>query len=172
MKRIILIVSILFLSLSKMSYAENYSTGVGIRLGGITSGVTLKHFFGNAGAIEGIASIGRHSFLLTGLFEKHSPFPKAEGLSWFFGGGAHVGFFQHDYPYGYFYYYKDHGNKIYVYDKYGDAHNSFGLDFILGMEYKFKGVPIAVSIDAKPFVDVVPGFEGYWEYGFTFRFTM
>lgn len=173
MKRIsfALILSLFLLTHTNVK-AQGYTTGVGIRLGGITSGITLKHFIGSSNALEGIVSFGRHSFLITGLYEKHTAFPKAEGLSWFFGGGAHVGFFQDGYGYRYFYY-KSHGNKIKIEEVgYYDNRTSFGLDFILGIDYKFKNAPINVSLDVKPFVDIVPGFYGYWEPGFTFRFTM
>lgn len=171
MKRKVTIVFTLFflLLISKKNFAESYTTGIGFRLGGITSGITVKHFLSSSSAIEGIASFGRHAFLITGLYEKHYPFP-ADGLNWFFGAGLHVGFFQNDYSYKYFYY-KYHGKKVYVYEV-DDHRSSFGGDFILGLDYKIPKVPIDIAIDAKPFFDFTPGFYGYWEGALTFRFTL
>lgn len=150
--------------------AQPYSTGIGLRLGGITSGITVKHFTGSNSALEGILSFGRHSLLLTGLYEKHTAFPKAEGLTWFFGGGAHIGFFERNYGY-YEFYYRSHGNKIKYVDYY-DNRTSFGLDFIIGLDYKFKDAPVNLSLDVKPFFDLSPGFYGYWEPALSIRFTL
>ena len=169
MKKITLLVLILISTAVK---AQDYTTGIGVRLGGITSGITVKHFVNSTGAIEGIASFGRHAFLITGLYEKHQSFPNAEGLSWFYGGGAHIGFFSGGYYYGDFRYYKYKGNKVIVYDDYYRSNIYLGADFILGLEYKFQGAPITLGLDLKPAVDIVPGFYGYFEGAFTFRFTL
>jgi hypothetical protein len=171
MKKIISGICLLFtMALSNTGYAESYNTGIGLRLGGITSGITLKHFTNSNAALEGIVSFGRHSLMITGLYEKHTSFPTAEGLTWFFGGGAHVGFFDREYGY-YEFYYKSHGNKIKVTDYY-ENRTSFGLDFILGLDYKFKNAPVNISLDVKPFFDITPGFYGYWEPALSFRFTL
>ena len=164
-------ISFAFLMLvSFNSIAQPYKTGIGIRLGGISQGITVKHFVNSNAALEGILSFGRHSVIITGLYEKHQPFPKADGLSWFYGGGLHVGFISGDYSY-YYFYYKSH-KKVYVGDAFNDSQSYVGADFILGMEYKFKDAPIALSLDLKPFVDFVPGVYGYWEGALTFRFTL
>jgi hypothetical protein len=169
-KKIIFTAALFLLAITLKSTAQPYKTGIGIRLGGISSGITVKHFIGSNSAIEGIASFGRHSFLITGLYEKHQAFPKAEGLSWFYGFGAHVGFFNNDYGYHYFYY-KSHGDKIHI-DEFYDNRVSFGGDLIIGIEYKFKDAPVDIGLDIKPFVDLVPGVYGYWEGAFSFRFTL
>ena len=96
-------ISIAFLMMiSLQSKAETYETALGLRLSGFSSGISLKHFTNPTGAVEGILSFGRHSLLVTGLYESHKPFPNAEGLSWFYGGGAHIGFINSDYGYYYF----------------------------------------------------------------------
>lgn len=161
----------LFLFLTIVSVnAQPYKTGIGVRLGGITNGITVKHFTNSNTALEGILSFGRHSFLITGLYEKHQVFPKAEGLTWFYGLGPHVGFFENDYGYDYFYY-KSHKNpKVYIYHE--DTRMSIGGDFILGLDYKFRNAPVNLSLDVKPFFDFVPGFYGYWEGALSFRFTL
>ena len=169
-KKLIKIICILVFFTSIKSIAQPFQTGIGLRMGGISSGITVKHFISSTSAIEGILGFGRHSFSVTGLFEKHTPFPNAEGLTWFYGGGAHVGFFNNDYRYDYFYY-KSHHNKVYVFQD-GDSNFSLGGDFIIGLDYKFKNAPVNLSLDVKPFVDILPGVYGYWEGALSIRFTL
>ncbi len=167
----ILLSGVFLLLVTISSFGQPYKTGVGIRFGGIATGVSVRHFVSSKGAFEGLASFGRHAFIITGLYESFHAFPNAEGLSWFFGGGAHVGFHQDEYRYEY-YYYKGHGNKtIKVYED-GDEQFSFGGDFIIGLDYKFKNTPIDISLDVKPMIDFVPGLYGYWEGAISFRFTL
>ena len=150
--------------------AQDYNNAIGLRLGGISSGITFKHMGGNDAAFEGILGWGRHSLLITGLYEKHYAFGNAEGLYWFFGGGGHVGFFNDEYGYAYFKYYKKKG-VVYVNEKYYDSKVSLGLDFIIGVEYKFENAPLTLGLDFKPFFDIDPGFYGYGEGAFSARFT-
>lgn len=163
-------VLVFIIVLANVSKAQPFETGIGFRLGGITSGITVKHFTGSATALEGIVSFGRRAFLITGLYEKHNPFGKAEGLSWFYGGGAHIGLFTNNYPYENFYYHS-HGKKVRV-NEFEDGKISFGGDFIIGMDYKFKNTPVNLSLDVKPFIDIVPGVYGYWEGALSIRFTL
>lgn len=151
------------------SSAQEYATGIGIRLGGWNRGITAKHFFSGNSALEGIVALGGKSFMITGLYERYNPFPTAEGLSWYFGGGAHFGFYQEGYDY---FYYKYKGNRYMTVLEDGDRKNGFGADFMLGIEYKFPKLPIALSLDTKPFVDFIGDFYGYWDIALTFRFTM
>jgi len=162
-------ISIAFLMMiSLQSKAETYETALGLRLSGFSSGISLKHFTNPTGAVEGILSFGRHSLLVTGLYESHKPFPNAEGLSWFYGGGAHIGFINSDYGYYYFYEHR-HKHDVPIDDYY--ATFLLGADFIIGLDYKFTGAPVNLSLDVKPFVDIIPGFYGYWEGALSVRFT-
>jgi hypothetical protein len=94
-------------------------------------------------------------FRLTGLYEIHGNFADAQGLKWYIGPGAHVGFYD---------YYDHHNNHI-------DG-TFFGIDGVLGLDYKFKGAPINVSIDWQPsfeFGDYV-GFDHYGGIGIRYTF--
>jgi hypothetical protein len=166
--RILLILS-LTLMVPGLAVAQGYKTGIGLRLSGWNTGISFKQSIGEPRAIEGLFSFRRGGFVVTGLYEKHTSFPNAEGLSWFYGGGAHVGFYDDGYDY---YYYSYRNNKVYVYKDNGSATVGLGLDFILGLAYKFKNAPIDLSLDAKPFADFVDGFQGYWDGALTLRFTM
>jgi hypothetical protein len=167
--KLILITALLLLVNAK-SRAESYETALGFRLGGVSSGITVKHFISSNAALEGILSFGGHTFLITGLYEKHQEFPNAEGLTWFYGGGAHIGFINSNYGY-YDYYYHGHGKYNVNEDNY-DARFLLGADFIIGLDYKIKNAPIDLSLDVKPMLDIIPGFYGYWEGALSFRFTL
>src|SRR5258705_697153 len=60
----------------------DYNTAIGARLGGLTSGLTIKHFTNPTSALEGILSFGHNSFHVTGLYEKHYDIASSEGLKW------------------------------------------------------------------------------------------
>ncbi|TAH42377.1 MAG: hypothetical protein EYC69_05440 [Bacteroidetes bacterium] len=130
--------------------AQDYTNGIGIRLGGLTSGLNFKHKLSSGNAIEGIATFGYRSILLTGLYEVHKPIASTNGLHWYYGFGGHLGAFGHR---GGYWIYKERGNRIYVADP-GATIVVPGVDFILGIEYKFINAPFSVGIDLKPFVDI------------------
>jgi hypothetical protein len=149
------------------AFSQDYNTGIGFRLGGLTSGITIKHFVNPTSALEGVLSFGHRSFVITGLYEKHYPITNAENLKWFFGGGAHLGFFRYG---GSYYIYKNRGNRVYVEDA-GTSSTIGGLDFILGLDYKIKNAPLDISADIKPFVDFFEFPSGYFDGGVSLRFT-
>lgn len=149
---------------------QNYRTGIGVRLGGLTSGLTVKHFTNPSTALEGIASFGYRSFVITGLYEKHRDISTAPGLKWLYGIGGHIGFFR----YGGYYYlvkYKKNGYIYYV-ENPGGSSVVAGVDFILGLDYKFNNAPFNVGLDLKPFIDFYSGGPyGYWDGALSVRFT-
>jgi len=150
MKRlfVLMIVTSLF-SLSSKAQEESsgYKTALGVRLGSsvpaIKSGVTLKHFFGN-NAVEAILSFGDGT-ALCGLYEIHKPLGMS-GLQWFIGAGGYVGF--------------------------STGTNNFGAAGIVGLDYKVASLPLNLSLDWKPELNLVSkvGFEASGV-GFSARFT-
>jgi hypothetical protein len=42
--------------------AQDYHTGIGIRLGGLNTGITVKHFVNSQGAIEGSWDLAMNMF--------------------------------------------------------------------------------------------------------------
>ena len=113
---------------------QNYRLALGIRLSNSTptlnNSVTGKYFITNRTAIEGLISFGGR-FGLGGLLELHQPFNVA-GLKWFYGAGAYVGF-------------QNNPDNTFV-----------GPTGIIGLDYKFNNVPINVSVDWKPELDIIP----------------
>jgi len=158
-----------FTAHSQESYSQGYHNALGVRLGGLTTGITIKHFTTSTTALEGILGFSHRSFIVTGLFEKQKPIENAEGLSWFYGGGAHIGFFR----YGGYYYYYGNGNphyRYYVLEE-GGSTAIVGLDFIIGLDYKFQNAPFDIGLDLKPFIDFQDGVYGYWDGALSLRFT-
>lgn len=139
--------------------AQSYKTGLGLRFGGLTSGITLKHFTNSNTALEGILSVGRKSVLVTGLYEKHVAADKSSALKFLYGVGAHIGFFQD----GGSYYYND--RRTYT------SSTVVGIDGILGLDYKFNKAPINISMDLKPFIDFFGGNYVYMDGGVSLRYT-
>jgi len=131
------------------SGSASYKNAIGIRLGSsvpaIKNGITYKHFIGN-NAIEGILSFG-DGVALCGLYEIHKPLSNTtEGLQWLIGFGGYV------------------GNS--------NSTSNVGAAGIIGLDYKFAQVPLNLTLDWKPELNLVSkvGFEASGV-GFSARFT-
>ncbi len=122
-----------------------YKTSLGIRIGG-TSGATVKHFFRPATAVEGILGTFGNGFSLTGLIEKNAQAFDVEGLNWYYGGGAHIAFYNGNRYYGV------EGRNVH----YRDSHDvGIGINGIIGLEYMLPDeIPVAFSLDLKPFIEI------------------
>lgn len=133
MKRISVcfIIVFIFFAGSRVS-AQDYRFAIGVRLSNATptlnNSITGKYFITERSALEGIVSFGSR-FGIGGLLEIYKPF-SVQGLSWFYGGGAYVGF--------------------------QDGNTYLGPTGILGMDYKFMNIPLNISIDWKPELDIIP----------------
>ncbi len=156
----ILLLMAMLVATPGFAQSQSYGTAVGARLGGLTSGLTIKHFTSSSTALEGIVSFGSRSFIITGLYEVHNPISGARGLQWLYGGGAHIGFFNDGGSY-----YTFRGEHVY------NNRSVVGLDLILGLDYKFKGAPINIGIDVKPIIDFYDGAIMYFDTGFSVRLT-
>jgi hypothetical protein len=134
MKRITLIISttLVLLVVTQLATAQDYRLAMGLRLSNSTptlnSSFSGKYFITNRSAVEGLISFGSR-FGLGALLEIHQPFA-AQGFSWFYGGGAYVGF--------------------------QDGDTYLGPTGILGLDYKFTNAPINLSLDWKPELDIIP----------------
>ena len=149
MKKGIVISIALILGVIISLHAQNYNTGLGLRAGTF-SGVTLKHFVSDRSAFEGILDTRWRGFAIVGLYEIHNNLD-VDNLRWYYGFGGHVGFYHG---------YDDHpwadDNKDYT---------IIGVDGILGIEYTFDEVPVNLSLDWKPVINLV-GYNGFWADGF------
>ena len=120
---------------SSYSTAENYNTAIGIKfLYGIS--LTAKHFLKEKHALEGIFTYRGFNGLGTQIglsvaYEYHLPINGVQNLKWYVGGGGHFEYFSFD-------------NDLV------DPTTTIGALGVLGLEYKFKGLPIAISADWQP----------------------
>jgi hypothetical protein len=146
MKKIILTLT-LVIFISAYSSAQDYNTGVGIRLG-FSNGLTLKHFVSQKSAFEGLLSTRWRGFEITGLYEVHNNAFDVERLNWYYGGGAHLGIWNGDDTYN------SWGEK-------GVNYVVIGIDGVLGIEYNFAEVPINIGLDWKPAFNL-SGYTGFW----------
>jgi hypothetical protein len=161
MKRIIALVVLLALLTVNRAQAQSmgssYRTAIGVKFW--PGALTVKHFIRDDRALEGIFSFWGHGFRFTGLYEFHGDINNAPGLKWYVGPGAHIGVYNERW-------YRNGRDRYY-----DDGDASFGVDGILGLDYKFKGAPIAVSLDINPYIEFLNGaYVGAWG-GLGFKFT-
>ena len=154
MRRIILTV-LLTGAVVMLSNAQDYKTGLGVKLG-TGAGFTLKHFLNERSAIEGLLTTKWHGFDITGLYEIHNRAFDTDKLRWYYGFGAHLGFYN--------------GNDV-EWGAPGATYNVFGIDGILGLEYTFEEAPFNIGLDLKPALNLV-GYTGFWtDFGLSVRYV-
>ena len=128
------IISAFSLLIAVSVHAQDYKMGVGIRLSSnapiINHSISFKYFFGRKTAVETLLSL-TDPIALGVLIEQHQPL-KTAGFTWFYGGGAFVGF---------------------------DSPTPFGLQGVLGLDYKFPTAPFNLSLDWKPEINLGPEFS-------------
>ena len=132
-------------ALVMLSNAQDYNTGIGLRVGSGT-GFTIKHFMNDRSAIEGMLLTRWHGFDITGLYEKHAMAFDTDRLQWFYGFGAHLGFYNGDNT--------EWGEP-------GSTYTVLGVDGIIGIEYSFPEAPINIGLDMKPALNLI-GYTGLW----------
>jgi hypothetical protein len=141
---------------------HDYRTALGVKVWGDGGGISIKHFVRTNRALEGIGYFWRGGVRITGLYEYHFDFKGAPGLKWYVGPGAHVGIYNNNYDNN-----NGNGNGYY----YGSG-TYIGIDGVLGLDYKFHGAPINLSLDWQPSFEFGSnrGFAGSWG-GLGIRYT-
>lgn len=115
---------------------NDYQNAVGLKfIYGIS--VTGKHFIDQKGsALEAIIRYRNYGnglgseFNFSGLYEKHWNIEGAPGLRWYAGGGVYLG----------------HASFNYI----DESAFAYGITGVLGLEYKIKDIPLAISADWQP----------------------
>lgn len=125
--------------------SRTYSTAIGLRAGE-TSGLTIKQFIGAQSALEGIIGIWGNGVTATLLFERHATAFNVSGLNWYYGAGGHVSGSSNRY----YYHHNNHRH-----DLYSNGSVGIGIDGVFGMEYKIPQTPIAMSLDVKPYFEII-----------------
>ncbi len=121
--------SIMLCWLAGETFAQKYSTTLGVRLSKGNYGVTAKQRVFRSFSVEGIVSGNDRELTGTLLVEKHFPLI-GKGLNAYIGGGAHLGGLQ----------------------GYGPV---AGADALIGAELKVPFLPLVVSADVKPAYQVM-----------------
>ena len=153
---IFILASMLFLL--KDASAQDYKTALGVRLSSsaanVNNSISIKHFLNQKTAIEGLFSFG-DPLAFGVLLEKHKSLQTA-GLQWFYGAGGYLSFIKTYNP-----------NKLR-----NETNANFGAQGVIGLDYKFTGIPLNLSLDWKPELNLVSdiNFEPA-AIGLTARFT-
>jgi hypothetical protein len=120
------------MAFAALTQAQSYKTAVGVRLGpntaAITAGFTVKHFINENTALEGIIGVN-NGLGICGLYEKHFNIEAVNNLQWFAGFGGYVAF---------------NSNSTFV-----------GGAGIVGLDYKFEEIPLNISLDWKPELNII-----------------
>ncbi|HRY99523.1 MAG TPA: hypothetical protein P5550_10760 [Bacteroidales bacterium] len=130
---------------------QDYSTSVGGR-GGYSSGITFKGFLDEYRAVEAMLSWRGGGMQFTMLAQSYRPvmLEYSDHLFLFAGYGAHVGYTR--------WYTRHTGSQtIYGHPTYFYSRRSspvIGADAILGLEYRMYRVPLAMSLDLKPYLEL------------------
>jgi hypothetical protein len=138
MKRILLITLVLSIS-GLVSFGQDYRTSLGLRAG-IPYGMTVKHFINKYNALEGILAGSWGGFIATGFVENEHRTGTYPGLNWFWGLGGHAGFW-------------DPGRNPNIPEM--DIGGVIGVDAIFGLEYTFDHIPLNLSLDILPSLNLL-----------------
>ena len=114
--------------------AQEYNWAVGVRVGEF-SGITAKKNNGS-NALEFSASLSQAGLTADGVYLLQQPVI-TDGFHAYYGGGAYVGLYS---------------NAL-----------ALGAEAVVGLEYQIPSLPMAVSLDYRPAINVVPavGFNFY-----------
>lgn len=159
MNKTLILLLVITLSLSKISYSQSmgsdYRTALGVKF--YPGALTIKHFVQDNRALEGLLYFWSHGFRFTGLYEVHGDINGAPGLKWYVGPGAHIGAYGERWNRGRHYY--------------EDGDLSLGIDGVLGLDYKISGAPINLSLDIQPTIELLSHpYLDVWG-GLAIRFT-
>jgi len=113
--------------------------------GGSNVGLQYKTFVNETTALQGQVSFRSNWFSLGADYQYEKAIPDADGLSWYAGGGLHLGFWSSN----------------------GASSTLVGLRPQVGLEYRIPTVPLAVHLDYKPYIGLSGG-GGFDGGGFTF----
>ncbi len=139
-------------------HAQDYKTALGVRLSSaaasVNNSISIKHFISANTAVEGLFSFG-DPLAFGVLLEKHKPL-SSEGLRYYYGAGGYLSFPKTYNP-------NKQKNEVDV---------NVGAQGVIGLDYKFVNVPLNISLDWKPELNIVSdiNFEPA-AIGFTARFT-
>ena len=122
--------------------SQTYNRAIGIKFPAGFA-ITYKQFITDKNNVEGEAMFWSNGFRAVGLYEFNFDIPGIDGLRWYVG-PEHISVF---------------GTRI-ISNVKTSASAGFGIDGVLGLDYKVADYPINVSVDWQPAVDIV-GSSGF-----------
>jgi len=139
MKRIIILM-FFSLAISSQTFAQKSDYKSALDLKFYPGGITYKTFIKDNVAIEGVGYFWEYGSRITGLYQFYGDIDVVDGLKWYAGFGAHIGFWN------------DKWKKDYPTRETGLA---IGVDGVLGIDYKIGGAPLNLSLDWQPSFNLV-----------------
>ena len=161
---------ILTLLLTVSAFSQVFEKQIGLRLG-VTPGITGKIIKDDKTAIEGILGFRNGGIQIYGLVESYHALIKTNTQHWmmYFGGGGHLGYVN-----GYDKVRRWSNSAGYYYEEQRIAGPVFGIDGVIGTDYTFHKVPITLSIEFKPFVELQDFRKfkvNFWDFGFGIKYS-
>ena len=138
--------------------AQDYKSALGVRLRSsaamVNNSISFKQFLNEKTAIEAYFSFG-DPLALGAMLEFHKPL-SASGLRYYYGAGGYLGFVK----------------TTNVNTQKTSTSPNIGAQGVIGLDYKFPSVPLNLSLDWKPELNIVSdiNFEPA-AIGLTARFT-
>ena len=152
------IVAIIFLAGIVSVNAQDYKTGIGVR-GGWFSGLSIKHFISGQDAIEGVIATHYRGIMLSGMYQRHTLAFDTPGLNWYYGGGAHLGFY-------------DRVNSPWFGSGRTGNFMTVGVMGVVGIEYKLEDIPVSIGFDITPALSIIGVTQFWFSGGLTLRYTI
>ncbi|MDX2249279.1 MAG: hypothetical protein SF052_20995 [Bacteroidia bacterium] len=116
------------------SSAQEYTSALGLRTGS-DSGISLKHFFAENTALEGMLVYRQTGFRVVGMVEQQFFLGRHSSSALYFGLGGHLGY-----------------SGLVAPEQ--TPRQVAGLDFLVGFEYVFPHSPLVFAFDLKPLVEL------------------
>lgn len=135
---------------NKTANTKDYKTAVGLKFlnGG---GLSLKTFLSEKEAAEFIGFFYYEGTRITGLYEFHGSLNTEGNLRWYLGIGGHASLYRKS------------------------SARGFGVDGVIGLDFKFPNQPFNIAIDWQPSVEFGVGgnngFKDNWG-GLALRYTL
>jgi len=152
MKKLILVLGLLVagsfvFAQNQTAKGTNYRTAAGLKFWD-GAGISVKTFIQKSSALEFVGFFNNVGTRITGLYEFYGALSSDESLKWYIGPGVHVGIY--------------------------GSNTAVGIDGVIGADYKFKNLPLNISLDWQPAVELgsgdMNGFKANWG-GLGVRYT-
>lgn len=139
-----------------MAIAQPYKAAAGFRAA-YANGITYRHFLGEQVAAEMLVTTRSNGFQFGPLIEYEKMMNN--NMHWFVGGGPRIAYYAQ-------------GN---YYNRFGEYYKKdvfpMGLNVIAGLEYVLDRLPLAFSLDVKPYVEFVSPGSDYMDMALSLRYT-